>query len=84
MFSLPSGDQELKAGEAKLSVRLEAVQNGVKLAKTYTFSRGSYAIDVTHEISNATAAPIAPLAPGCPARTARWRGCSARQRRSPG
>ena len=60
MFSLPSGEQELKAGEAKLIVRLEAVQNGVKLAKIYTFHRGSYAIDVAHEISNATVAPIAP------------------------
>ena len=60
MFSLPSGEQELKAGEAKLSVRLEAVQNGVKLAKIYTFHRGSYAIDVAHEISNAAATPIAP------------------------
>jgi YidC/Oxa1 family membrane protein insertase len=60
MFSLPAGEQELKAGEAKLSVRLEAVQNGVKLAKIYTFHRGSYAIDVAHEISHATGAPIAP------------------------
>ena len=59
-YSLPHGELELKAGEARLTLRLEAMQNGVKVAKIYTFNRGSYAIDVTHEISNGGAAPIAP------------------------
>ena len=62
IFSLPAGPFELKAGEPKLTVRLEASLNGVKVAKIYTFARGSYAIDVTYEIVNGGAAPIAPSA----------------------
>ena len=37
---------------------LEAEQNGVKLVKTYTFKKGSYSIDLTHQIINASAAPV--------------------------
>ena len=59
-FSLPAGVFELKAGEAKVSVRLEAVQSGIKVAKTYTFTRGSYAIDVSYEVTNGGNVPIAP------------------------
>ncbi|MBL8382185.1 MAG: membrane protein insertase YidC [Burkholderiales bacterium] len=59
-FSLPAGPLEMKAGEARLAVRLEAQMNGVKVAKIYTFHRGAYAIDVSYEIANGTASPIAP------------------------
>ena len=59
-FILPAGVFELKAGEAKVSVRLEAVQNGIKVAKIYTFTRGSYAIDVSYEVTNGGNVPIAP------------------------
>ncbi len=59
-FNLPAGVFELKAGEAKLNVRLEAVQNGIKVAKIYTFTRGSYAIDVAYEVTNGGSMPIAP------------------------
>ena len=61
-FSLAPGTYELKAGENKLTVRMEAVVAGIKVVKTYTFHRGVYAIDVGYEISNGSAAPIAPSA----------------------
>ena len=62
MFEFAPGTRELKDGEAKLKVRLETTLGGIKVAKIYTFSRGSYAVDVSYEITNGTAAPIAPSA----------------------
>jgi len=60
---LPSGGLELKDGQAELRVRLEAAgDDGVKVAKTYVFKRGSYLIGVEHEVTNGTAAAIAPNA----------------------
>ncbi len=44
----------------KLQLRLEApVVDGVKVAKIYTFTRGSYLIDVAYEIENASQKEIA-------------------------
>jgi YidC/Oxa1 family membrane protein insertase len=44
----------------KLQVRLEAPgPDGVKTAKTLTFHRASYLIDISHEIVNGSAAPLA-------------------------
>ena len=64
-FALPGGQAELKSGESSLQVRLEApiTINGVaagKVAKIYTFTRGSYVIDVTYEVVNAGATAITP------------------------
>jgi YidC/Oxa1 family membrane protein insertase len=60
-FSLPGEAAALKDGENKLTVRLEAAAaGGVKVAKIYTFQRGSYAIDVAYEITNGGAAPLTP------------------------
>lgn len=43
----------------ELSLRLEAPEvDGVKVAKIYTFKRGSYQIDVRHEITNSRAQPL--------------------------
>ena len=65
-FTLAGGAYELKPGENTLSVRMEAAvpANGgaVKVAKTYTFTRGSYVIGVGYEISNGGAEAIAPSA----------------------
>src|SRR2546425_502195 len=56
-----AGERELKDGQATLDVRFEAqAANGVKFAKTYTFRRGSYLIDVKHEVTNGGAAPLQP------------------------
>jgi YidC/Oxa1 family membrane protein insertase len=49
-WKLAAGDQVLKDGENQLVVRLEATAaGGGKVVKTYTFHRGSYQIDVSHE-----------------------------------
>jgi YidC/Oxa1 family membrane protein insertase len=56
-----SGERELKDGANQVSVRFESPEkNGVKLVKTYTFKRGSYSVDVKHEVVNVGSAPVAP------------------------
>lgn len=59
VFTLRPGDRTLAAGAQALPVVFESPEvNGVKLVKTYTFKRGSYAVDVTHEVVNAGTAPV--------------------------
>ena len=61
VFTLPASAATLKDGEAKLTVRLEAVtKDGSKIAKIYTFNRGAYVVDVAYEITNAGTAALAP------------------------
>jgi YidC/Oxa1 family membrane protein insertase len=58
-FRLPAGEVALKDGEDTLNVRLEAPEeNGVKVAKVFTFHRGSYQVDVAYEISNKSATAV--------------------------
>ena len=59
-FTLAAGDYALKDGENKISVRLETQSDAIKVAKIYTFTRGSYVIGVSYEITNGGAAAIAP------------------------
>jgi YidC/Oxa1 family membrane protein insertase len=60
LYQFVSTQQELKDGQDTLEVRLEApVVNGVRAAKIYSFHRGSYLIDVAHEIVNESTAPLA-------------------------
>jgi YidC/Oxa1 family membrane protein insertase len=52
-FSAVAGSAELGADAKTVVLRLEApAGGGLKVAKTYTFTRGSYLIDVAHEIDN--------------------------------
>ncbi len=61
VMRLVSPERTLADGKNELTLRFESPEmNGVQLVKTYTFHRGSYAIDVTHEVVNHTGAPIAP------------------------
>ena len=54
------GATSLADGANELQVRFESVgDNGVKLAKTYSFKRGDYRIGVRHEAQNTGAAPVA-------------------------
>src|SRR5574343_2052067 len=63
MFKRVAGETALADGAGELKVRLEAAdQNGVKVAKTLTFKRGSYLIDVSWEVANAGDKAIAPHA----------------------
>lgn len=47
-------------GANELKLVMEAEQGGVVLTKTYTFRRGDYVIDVKHDVTNRTGAPIDP------------------------
>jgi YidC/Oxa1 family membrane protein insertase len=56
-----AGEKSLKDGQNELTVRFESdVQNGVKLVKTYSLQRGSYAIGVKHEVINTGTAAVSP------------------------
>ena len=56
-----SGDDALKDGQDKLTVRFSSEPvGGVQLTKTYTLARGSYALEVEHALTNTSAAPVAP------------------------
>jgi YidC/Oxa1 family membrane protein insertase len=55
------GERSLKDGSNELVVRFESPeQGGIKLIKTYTLSRGSYAMAVKHEVVNNGAAAVSP------------------------
>jgi len=59
LFKTDTNSLVLDAGQNSVSLRLEAPDvGGVKVAKIYTFKRGSYVIDVKYEITNGTAAPL--------------------------
>lgn len=63
IWQLPAASLEMKDGEQELKVRLTTpTVDGVQVAKTYVFKRGSYLIDVEYEIANGSAAAIAPHA----------------------
>ena len=55
------GPDALAAGSNELALRFEtAAPGGVTLAKTFTFRRGSYVIDVKHEVVNGGSTPLSP------------------------
>jgi len=63
VYTADAREYALTDGQDKLQVRLEAPgPEGVKTVKTLTFHRASYVIDVTHEIVNGSASPLAPHA----------------------
>ena len=47
-------------GGSDVQLVLESGQGGVKLTKTYTFHKGSYVIDVRHDVTNVGAVPVTP------------------------
>ena len=60
MTAIP-GERALKDGSDQLIVTFESPeQGGVKLIKTYTLTRGSYAVAVKHEVVNNASAPVSP------------------------
>src|SRR5205823_9518163 len=60
MTAVP-GERTLKEGAHDLQVRFESPPvGGVKLAKTFTFHRGDYVVNVRHEVTNESGAPIEP------------------------
>ena len=60
-MTVVAGERELRDGQNTLQVRFESAEvGGVKLAKTYTLTRGAYDIAVRHEVINSGAAAVAP------------------------
>jgi len=56
-----TGERELKAGQNELILTFESADTGgLKLVKTYTLTRGSYALKVSHKVVNTGAAPATP------------------------
>lgn len=58
-FAVQPGPRSLDNSD-QLQVVMTAEQGGVRLTKTYTFHRGSYVIDVKHDVANISDAPISP------------------------
>jgi YidC/Oxa1 family membrane protein insertase len=59
-FTPVPGPRELAPGQDTLEVKFEATAGGIKLIKTYVFKRGTYAVDVRHDIENVGEAPLTP------------------------
>jgi YidC/Oxa1 family membrane protein insertase len=60
-MTLVPGPTALADGQNELQVKFESAEvGGVKLVKTYTLQRGSYAIGVRHEVINTGSAPVTP------------------------
>jgi YidC/Oxa1 family membrane protein insertase len=61
VMTATSGPRDLKDGSNELTVKFESPEvGGVRLLKTYTLKRGSYAISVKHEVVNDSAGTVAP------------------------
>ncbi len=61
VMKLAPGVRELKDGVDELQLKFESPEvGGVKLVKTYTIKRGSYVLDVKHEVQNLSGAPVTP------------------------
>jgi YidC/Oxa1 family membrane protein insertase len=61
MMILAPGERQLKDGSKELVLRFESPElGGVKLVKTYTLTRGAYAVKVKHEVQNVGAVAVSP------------------------
>jgi YidC/Oxa1 family membrane protein insertase len=61
VFTQVSGPSSLAAGQDTLKLSFESQEKGgVKVVKTYTFTRGSYVIGVDTKIDNVGTAPVTP------------------------
>ena len=58
VYELVPGEYPLQPGQDKLTLSMKAVVGAVEVVKTYTFTRGSYVIDVDYSVRNAGAAAI--------------------------
>ena len=60
-MTLVPGPTSLADGQDALAVKFESADvGGVKLVKTFTLRRGSYTIDVSHDVINTGAAAVTP------------------------
>ena len=61
-FTVEPGPRELAPGADSLQLKMSAEQGGVRVVRTYTLARGSYAIDVKTEVTNVGTEPVRPTA----------------------
>ena len=59
-FTFAGGPTELAPGQDRLDLKFSAESGGVRVIRTYTFHRGRYDVDVTHEVANLGETPVAP------------------------
>jgi YidC/Oxa1 family membrane protein insertase len=63
IYAAEAREFPLAAGQDRVEVRLSAKDpGGVEVVKRYAFGRGTYEIDVSYEVKNASDKPIAPFA----------------------
>jgi len=63
LFKASADNYQLADGQDHVDVRLTApAADGVEVTKVYRFHRGSYLIDVSHEIANKSSAAVSPYA----------------------
>jgi YidC/Oxa1 family membrane protein insertase len=61
IMRISPGSRTLQDGSQSLQLRFESPEvGGVKLVKTYTVNRASYAMNVTHEVINVGSVPVTP------------------------
>ena len=61
LMTASTGERVLKDGSNQLTIKFESPeQSGVKLIKTYTLARGSYAVAVKHEVVNNASSAVSP------------------------
>ncbi|MGL4575246.1 MAG: membrane protein insertase YidC [Burkholderiaceae bacterium] len=60
LFTAQSGETVLAEGKDSVALTLTAERGGLRLTKTYTLARGSYAIAVKYEVENIGAQPVQP------------------------
>jgi YidC/Oxa1 family membrane protein insertase len=61
VFTAVAGPRELTGDANSFQISLESpVRGGVKVTKTYTFTRGSYVIGVDWKVQNVGTAPVSP------------------------
>jgi YidC/Oxa1 family membrane protein insertase len=59
VFTARPGARAIDGGN-QVQLVLDAEANGVKLTKTFTFKKGDYVIDVRHDVTNESGAPVNP------------------------
>ncbi|MEY3873148.1 MAG: hypothetical protein RLZZ296_2143 [Pseudomonadota bacterium] len=61
VMTVVPGERTLKDGSKDVVVRFESPEvGGVKLVKTFTLTRGAYAVAVKHEVMNVGTVPVSP------------------------
>ncbi|WP_394757466.1 membrane protein insertase YidC [Rhodoferax sp.] len=61
VMAVAPGERTLQDGSNQLVIRFESPElGGVKLLKTFTFTRGAYAVAVKHEVLNVGVAGVSP------------------------